>query len=82
MLDAYVLGKVTRISPEAPVPIISLDKKESRIGGAGNVALNVLNLGATPIVASVVGSDTEGQELLELFNKRGISTEGVIVSKN
>ena len=59
MLDAYVLGKVTRISPEAPVPIISLDKKESRIGGAGNVALNVLNLWATPIVASVVGSDTE-----------------------
>ncbi len=80
MLDAYVLGKVTRISPEAPVPIISLDKKESRIGGAGNVALNILNLGAKPIVASVVGSDPEGQELIDLFEKRGISTEGVIVS--
>lgn len=80
MLDAYVLGKVTRISPEAPVPIISLDKKESRIGGAGNVALNILNLGAKPIVASVVGSDPEGQELIDLFEKRGISTDGVIVS--
>ena len=80
MLDAYVLGKVTRISPEAPVPIISLDKKESRIGGAGNVALNILNLGAKPIIASVVGSDPEGQELIDLFEKRGISTEGVIVS--
>ncbi|MDC0460337.1 bifunctional ADP-heptose synthase, partial [Crocinitomicaceae bacterium] len=51
-----------------------------RIGGAGNVALNILNLGAKPIVASVVGSDPEGQELIDLFEKRGISTEGVIVS--
>ena len=54
MLDAYVIGKVTRISPEAPVPIISLDKKENRIGGAGNVALNVLNLEAKPNVASIL----------------------------
>lgn len=82
MLDAYVLGRVTRISPEAPVPIISLEKKESRIGGAGNVALNILNLGAKPIVASVVGADSEGQELINLFEKRGISTQGVIVSNN
>ena len=82
MLDAYVLGKVTRISPEAPVPIISLDKKENRIGGAGNVALNILNLGAQPIVASVIGADQEGQDLLNLFVKRGISTNSIIRSEN
>ena len=80
MLDAYVIGKVTRISPEAPVPIISLDKKENRIGGAGNVVLNVLNLEAKPIVASVIGNDSEGNELIQLFEKRGISTEGIIKS--
>ena len=70
MLDAYVIGKVTRISPEAPVPIISLEKKENRIGGAGNVALNVLNLEAKPIVASVIGNDSEGNELIQLFEKK------------
>ena len=80
MLDSYVLGKVNRISPEAPVPIISLDKKENRIGGAGNVALNLKYLGAHPIIASVIGNDTEGQTLSDLFEKRQISTEGIILS--
>ena len=80
MLDSYVLGKVNRISPEAPVPIISLDKKENRIGGAGNVALNLKYLGANPIIASVIGNDTEGQTLSGLFDKREISTEGIILS--
>ena len=82
MLDSYVLGKVNRISPEAPVPIISLKKKENRIGGAGNVALNLKYLGAHPIIASVIGNDTEGQTLSDLFNKRGISTEGIVSSSN
>ena len=80
MLDSYVIGKVNRISPEAPVPIISLDKKENRIGGAGNVALNLKYLGANPIIASVIGDDNEGQTLSHLFDKRAISTEGLIVS--
>jgi rfaE bifunctional protein kinase chain/domain len=80
MLDSYVLGKVNRISPEAPVPIISLDKKENRIGGAGNVALNLKYLNANPIIASVIGNDAEGQTLSALFDVSGISTEGLIVS--
>lgn len=80
MLDAYILGKVTRVSPEAPVPVVALDKKENRIGGAGNVALNLKNLGAYPIIASVVGTDPEGQILEELFKKRGISSEGLVKS--
>ncbi len=81
MLDAYILGKVTRISPEAPVPVVSLDKKENRIGGAGNVALNLKNLGASPIIASVIGTDSEGEILEELFQKRGISSVGLVRSK-
>ena len=80
MLDSYVLGKVNRISPEAPVPIISLDKTENRIGGAGNVALNLKYLGANPIIASVIGEDAEGKTLSALFDKREIATDGLIVS--
>ena len=80
MLDSYILGTVTRISPEAPVPIISLEKKDNRIGGAGNVALNLKHLGAAPIIASVIGNDSEGTILKELFVKRGISTEGLMIS--
>ena len=81
MLDAYFLGKVTRVSPEAPVPVVALDKKENRIGGAGNVALNLKNLGASPIIASVIGTDSEGEILEGLFQKRGISPDGLIRSK-
>lgn len=81
MLDAYILGKVTRVSPEAPVPVVALDKKENRIGGAGNVALNLKNLGASPIIATVVGTDSEGRILEDLFQKIGISTDGLVRSK-
>jgi len=80
MLDAYILGNVTRVSPEAPVPVVSLNKKENRIGGAGNVALNLKNLGAEPIIATVIGHDIEGTILKELFAKREISTLGLIRS--
>ncbi len=82
MVDAYVIGKVNRISPEAPVPIISLEMEEQRIGGAGNVALNLVALGAKPIICSVIGTDANGNELLDLFIQNGISTEGIIASKD
>ncbi len=82
MMDAYVLGKVTRISPEAPVPIISLDEEDQRIGGAGNVALNLVALGAKPIIATAVGSDSNGEKLTNLLNSNGISTDGIICCKN
>ena len=81
MLDSYILGKVTRVSPEAPVPVVALDKKENRIGGAGNVALNLKNLGASPIIATVVGTDAEGKILEDLFKKRGISSDGLVTSE-
>ena len=54
MIDAYLWGKVERISPEAPVPIVHIQKKENRLGGAANVALNINSLGAKAIMCSVV----------------------------
>ncbi len=59
MLDPYIWGKVDRISPEAPVPVVALDHKEQRIGGAGNVALNCASLGAKVFVLGVTGNDEE-----------------------
>jgi len=75
MLDTYMWGNVDRISPEAPVPIVSLKNKEQRIGGAGNVALNIQSLGAKAFVVSVMGNDEEAQKLCDLFSSEKISTE-------
>ncbi len=72
MLDTYMWGKVERISPEAPVPVVSLQQKEFRIGGAGNVALNCRSLGAVVTVLSVTGKDTDGVLLEELLQKNDI----------
>ena len=80
MLDAYIMGKVNRISPEAPVPIVSLENEDARIGGAGNVALNLLALEAKPIIFGVIGEDSSGDKLLNLFEKNGISTDGLVKS--
>jgi D-glycero-beta-D-manno-heptose-7-phosphate kinase len=74
MLDTYMWGRVDRISPEAPVPIVSLEKKEYRIGGAGNVALNCKALGSQVFILSIVGDDTEGLLLEELLNESLIDT--------
>ena len=60
MIDAYRIGKVERISPEAPVPIVNLTKEESRLGGAANVALNIASLGSNPILCSLIGKDEAG----------------------
>ena len=82
MLDAYVMGKIDRMSPEAPVPIVSLEKEDARIGGAGNVALNLLALGAKPIVSSVIGKDADGKKLQDLFEENGISIDGIVSSEH
>lgn len=81
MIDAYLKGKVSRISPEAPVPIVSFTSREERLGGAANVALNLLSLGANVTMCSVVGDDSDGQTLLRLLKDNGIHSEGVILSK-
>src|SRR5437764_11077273 len=74
MLDNYWWGNVERISPEAPVPVVALSKRESRLGGAANVALNCRALGAKVTLASVVGDDSEGTLLIKLANEAGIDT--------
>ena len=78
MIDSYYWGKVDRISPEAPVPIVSVDDKESRMGGAANVALNIQAMGATPILCSVIGEDSEGDEFMRLLKANGQSNAGII----
>ncbi len=78
MLDAYLWGKVDRISPEAPVPVVSVNKKESRLGGAANVALNIKALEATPIICAIIGDDAEGDELLNLFEKEHICSDSMV----
>jgi rfaE bifunctional protein kinase chain/domain len=80
MTDAYLHGTVNRMSPEAPVPVVDYQFEEQRIGGAGNVALNLQALGATPIIASVVGKDQPGEQLLELFKAAQMSTEAIVTS--
>lgn len=78
MIDAYLWGKVDRISPEAPVPVVSMTERESRLGGAANVALNVMAMGATPIICSVIGDDDRRPEFDQLLDKRGFSKDGII----
>lgn len=80
MLDTYWWGKVDRISPEAPVPIVAVSKREERIGGAGNVALNIAALGASVSVISVVGNDTEAGQLKTLLESYHINTDYLINS--
>jgi len=80
MLDTYMWGHVDRISPEAPVPVVSLHRKEYRIGGAGNVALNLASLGARPAILTVMGDDEDGKQLKDMFGANGIDTVYLISS--
>lgn len=82
MIDSYMWGKVNRISPEAPVPIIAIHKKEKRLGGAANVALNIQAMGANPILCSVIGIDLEGQTFLDLLKKQKLSQKGILKSRD
>ena len=82
MLDTYLWGGVERISPEAPVPIVSVTKKEQRIGGAGNVALNLQSLGAQAYVISVMGNDDDASCLIQLFTENNISTNYCLKSSH
>lgn len=82
MMDAYLWGKVERISPEAPVPIVSVTRKENRLGGAANVALNVRALGATPYLCSVIGMDTEGNNFMTLLEEQDLPAEGILRVKD
>ncbi len=80
MVDTYLYGDVNRISPEAPVPVVTIDHKEERPGGAANVAFNIKKLGAIPLLCSVIGRDEAGKSLTKLLKKQKISTSGLISS--
>ena len=82
MVDSYMWGKVNRISPEAPVPIVAIQSKEQRLGGAANVALNIQAMGANPILCSVIGVDYDGQHFLDLLKKQKLSQKGILKSRN
>ena len=81
MLDTYWWGNVDRISPEAPVPVVAVTKKEQRIGGAGNVALNIASLGATVHMLSVLGKDEDGEQLTGLLQQNNINTQYLVQSE-
>jgi D-glycero-beta-D-manno-heptose-7-phosphate kinase len=79
MIDSYLWGKVDRISPEAPVPIISRTTIENRLGGAANVALNIKSLGANPILCSVIGDDEKAPVFLDLMDKSQMIHDGIML---
>ncbi|MDP4289781.1 MAG: bifunctional ADP-heptose synthase [Bacteroidota bacterium] len=77
MVDSYLFGKVERISPEAPVPIVAVNKRKNLLGGAANVSLNVMALGATPLMCSVIGNDSQGDVFLNLLAEQGLRQDGI-----
>lgn len=78
MLDRYVWGKVSRVSPEAPVPVVDVIQESDRLGGAANVANNIKSLGGVPIVFGVVGNDGNGKVLKNLFATESFDTSGIV----
>ncbi len=82
MIDEYTFGSVSRLSPEAPVPVVDVQKTEKRLGGAANVALNVAALGASPFLCSVVGDDHSGHEFINLLHSANLSSTGIVKSSH
>lgn len=80
MLDAYLWGRVDRISPEAPVPVVHVQRRSARLGGAANVALNLRALGAIPVVVSTIGNDTAGNDMVHCFEEAGLESSGLVRS--
>jgi len=80
MVDSYLWGKVERISPEAPIPVVALRKRENRMGGAANVAMNIKSMGAKPVLCSVIGEDDKGTNFLDLLKKEKIAIYGILQS--
>lgn len=82
MIDTYLWGSVGRVSPEAPVPIVSGVIEENRLGGAANVALNIKAMGAVPILCSVIGDDDRGKLILELLEEQLLTDIGLVVDNH
>lgn len=82
MIDHYIWGKVNRISPEAPVPVVEVLEENLILGGAANVAHNILSLGGKVFVTGVIGRDDMGRILIHKLREKGINTDGIIVEKD
>ena len=82
IMDRYVFGEVKRISPEAPIPVLNVDQAELRLGGAGNVAANLRAMGAAVSIASVVGSDSWGEDLAALLVEAGVDVTGLVTDED
>ena len=82
MLDEYLFGEVTRISPEAPVPIIKVTKENAVLGGAANVAANLKAIGAEPFLVGTISDDTAGSKVLQILKSQGIATDYLVFSDN
>ncbi len=82
MLDEFVWGKVSRISPEAPVPVVEVTKENIMLGGAANVLKNIHALGGQALLLGVIGSDYNGERLMEILKEGGYSTDGIIVDES
>lgn len=80
MVDSYIKGQVSRISPEAPVPILDVTLREFRLGGAANVALNLKKLGCKVTLCAIIGNDAHGDDLLQLMHKEKLDTQGILRS--
>jgi D-glycero-beta-D-manno-heptose-7-phosphate kinase len=82
MLDRYIWGAVTRISPEAPVPVVDMESEQARLGGAANVAKNIQSLGGEPYLIGVIGDDNSGKVVRELLAESGFASDGIVVDQS
>lgn len=82
MIDSYTLGRIERESPEAPVPIINVEKEKIKLGGAANVALNIKSIGLEPVLCTIIGKDSEGQDFIRLCKKNNLNTNGIITDSS
>src|ERR1044072_7277446 len=79
MLDEFIWGRVRRISPEAPVPVVEVERQTLALGGAGTVAANLVALGAQPVTVGVAGADANAERLRVALHEVGIASDGVVV---
>src|SRR5215217_4464831 len=82
MVDHYIFGSATRLSPEAPVPVVNVKNESNTPGGAANVAQNLVSLGASVMLAGIIGDDVYGSQLKDILNTEGIKTDGIITDAN
>ncbi|MGH7411904.1 MAG: D-glycero-beta-D-manno-heptose-7-phosphate kinase [Candidatus Methylomirabilis sp.] len=81
MVDEYIWGSVSRLSPEAPVPVVEVKAETARLGGAANVAANIQSLGGRAVLVGVVGNDPPGERLVDQLEAAGIKSDGVVVDR-